>query len=38
MFDRILNAALPNNLLQLEEGLRKNFPPLGLQERILNSP
>ena len=38
MFDRILNATLPNNLLQLEEGLRRNFPPLELDKGIFDSP
>ena len=38
MFDRILNATLFNNLLQLAEGLRKSFPSLGLDKGILDSP
>ena len=37
MFDRIINATLPNNLLQLE-GLRRSFPPLELPKGILDSP
>ena len=36
-FDRILNATLPNNLLQLKEGLRRSFPPLELHKKILDS-
>ena len=28
MFDRILNANLPNNLLYLAEGPRRSFSPL----------
>ena len=36
-FDRILNVTLPNNLLKLEEGLRRNFPPLGLYKGTLDS-
>ena len=28
MFDWILNATRPNNLLNLEEGMRRSFPPL----------
>ena len=36
MFDRILNATLPNNLLQ-SEGLRKNFRPLELHRGIRDS-
>ena len=38
MFDRILNAAQPNNLLQLEEVLRRSFPALGLDEEISDTP
>ena len=38
IFDRILNANLPNNLLQLKEGLRRSFSPLELHKRILGSP
>ena len=38
MFGRILNATLLNNLLLFEEGLRKNFSPLGLHKRIFSSP
>ena len=38
MFDRILNVTLSNNLLQLKEGLRKSFPPLGLHKGVLDSP
>ena len=30
MFDRVLNGTLPNNLLNLEEGLRRSFPPVEL--------
>ena len=26
MFNRILNSTLPNNFLQLKEGLRRSFP------------
>ena len=37
MFDTILNVILPINLLQLAEGLRKKFPPLGLHKGILDS-
>ena len=37
MFDRILNPTLPKNLLQLQEGLRRRFPPLGLHKGILDS-
>ena len=37
VFDRILNAAPPNNLLLLEEGARRNFPPLELRKEILVS-
>ena len=36
MFNRILNATLPNNFLKLEQGLRRIFPPLVL--RTLDSP
>ena len=38
MFDRILNGKLPSNFIQLEEGLRRSFPPLQLHKRILDSP
>ena len=38
MFDRILNATLPKNLLWLEEGLRRMFPPLELYKGIFGSP
>ena len=38
MFDKILNATLPNNLLQLEEGLRRSFLALKLHKGILESP
>ena len=38
MFDRILNATLPNNSLKLGEGLRRSFPPLELRKGILDSP
>ena len=39
VFDRILNATLPlNNLLCLEEGLRRSFPSLELCKGILDSP
>ena len=34
MFDRTLNAALPNNLLQHEESLWRSFPPLTLYKGI----
>ena len=37
IFDGILNATLPNNLLYLQEGLRKSFPPLELHKEILDS-
>ena len=38
MFDRTINVTLPNSLLQLEEGLRRSFPPVGIQKGILDSP
>ena len=38
IIDMILNATLPNNLLQLEESLRKSFLPLELHKGILASP
>ena len=38
MFDKTLNATLPNNLLELEESLRRNFPSLGLQKGISDYP
>ena len=38
MFDRILDATLSNNLLQLAEGLRRTFSSLGLHKVILDSP
>ena len=38
MFDRILNETLSNDLLQLEEGLRRNFSLLGLHKRTMNCP
>ena len=38
MFDRTINAALPNNLLQHKESLRRIFPPLTLCKGILNFP
>ena len=38
IFDRILYAALPNNVLQLKEGLWRRFPPLELHKGILDSP
>ena len=42
MFDRMFNwtliATLPNNLLQLEEALRRSSPPLELYKGILDSP
>ena len=38
IFDRILNASLTNNLLQLEESLRRGFPSLGLNKGILDIP
>ena len=38
MFNRILNVTLPNNLLQLEEGLRRSFPPLWSSKGILDFP
>ena len=37
MFDRVLDMPLHNNLLQLIEGLRRSFPPLGLGKGILDS-
>ena len=37
MFYRILNVTLPNNLLQVEDGLRRSFPPLRLHKEILDS-
>ena len=37
MFDRVLDMPLHNNLLQLTEGLRRSFPPLGLGKGILDS-
>ena len=37
IFDRILNAALPNSLLQLKEGLGGRFALLGLQKGTLHS-
>ena len=37
MFDRILNATLSNNLLQLAS-LRRSIPSLGLQKETLDSP
>ena len=37
IFDRILNAALPNGLLQLKEGLGGRFTLLGLQMGTLGS-
>ena len=30
MFDRVLNANLPNNLLYLAEGPRRSFSPLAV--------
>ena len=38
MFDRTLNAALPNNLLQHEESLRGSSLPLRLHKGISDSP
>ena len=38
IFDRVLNGTLPNNLVQLEEGLRRSFPPLEFHAGILDSP
>ena len=38
MLGRILKATLTNNLSQIEEGLRKSFPPLGLHKRIWYLP
>ena len=38
MFDRVLNVTLPNNLLKLEEGLRRSFTPLVLRKGILDFP
>ena len=37
MFDRVLNATLPNNLSELEEGLMRSFPLLELHKGILDS-
>ena len=37
MFNRILKTSLRNNLLELVEGLREVFPPLGLYKGILGS-
>ena len=34
MFDRTLNPALPNNLLQHKESLKRSFPPLTLYKEI----
>ena len=36
MFGRILNVSLPNNLLQLEEGLRRSLPLLEFHYAILD--
>ena len=38
MFDRSLNATRRNSSLELKEGLRRSFPPLGLHKGILDSP
>ena len=38
MFDRILNVALRNNLVQLKGSLWKSLPPLGSHKGILDSP
>ena len=38
MFERILDAILSNNLLQLKESLNKSFPSLRLNKEILESP
>ena len=38
MFDKVLDTPRSNNFLQLEKGLRRSFPPLGLSKRILDSP
>ena len=38
MFHMILNLTMPNNLLKLQEVLRRSFPPLGLHKGILDSP
>ena len=38
IFDWTLNATLPNNLLYLEEGLKRSFPSLGSHKGILGSP
>ena len=37
MLDRDVDMPLPNNLLQLTEGLRRSFPTLGLGKGILDS-
>ena len=37
MFDSVLNATLPKNLFQPEDGLNRSFPPLGLHKGILGS-
>ena len=37
MFDRVLDMTLPNNLVQLTEGLKRSFLTLGLGKGILNS-
>ena len=34
VFDRTLNPALPNNLLQDKESLKRSFPPLTLYKEI----
>ena len=38
MFDRTLNAILPNHLLEVEEDLKRSFPLLGLRKGISESP
>ena len=38
MLGRTLNATLLNNLLKIEESLRRSFPSLGLHKAILASP
>ena len=37
MFKRVLKTSLVNNLLELAEGLRGDFPPLGLCKEIMGS-
>ena len=38
MFDRILNGTLPNNILEVGEGLRRSFPPLELHKGLTLPP